>query len=563
MDVRHVDADHHGAAPRARRGAAIAAVRDVMTASATDSLRRISRALISVSDKTGLIELARALARHGVEIVSTGGTRKALDDAGIAVLDVAALTGFPEMMDGRVKTLHPNVHGGLLAIRSNSQHAAALAAHGIRPIDLLVVNLYPFEETVAKGADFETSVENIDIGGPAMIRAAAKNHDDVTVVVEPQDYAMLLAELTQHGGMTTLALRRRLAAKAYARTAAYDAAISNWFAAELADPAPAYRAVAGRLVEALRYGENPHQSAAFYRTGEARFGVASARQLQGKQLSYNNINDTDAAYECVAEFDPRRTAACALIKHANPCGVAEAESLLEAYRRALACDPVSAYGGIVALNRTLDVEAARAMTEIFTEVIIAPDATPEAIAVIAGKKNLRLLIAGGLPDPRATGLLVKSVAGGLLVQSRDNAVVDDMEMKVVTARAPTNSELKDLAFAFRVAKHVKSNTIVYAKDGATVGIGAGQMSRIDSARIAAHKAADAAKQAGSAQPLTRGSVVASDAFFPFADGLLVAIEAGATAVIQPGGSLRDDEVIKAADQHGIAMVFTGTRHFRH
>ncbi|HEY4407681.1 MAG TPA: bifunctional phosphoribosylaminoimidazolecarboxamide formyltransferase/IMP cyclohydrolase [Xanthobacteraceae bacterium] len=534
-----------------------------MTASATDSLRRISRALISVSDKTGLIELARALARHGVEIVSTGGTRKALDDAGIAVLDVAALTGFPEMMDGRVKTLHPNVHGGLLAIRSNSQHAAALAAHGIRPIDLLVVNLYPFEETVAKGADFETSVENIDIGGPAMIRAAAKNHDDVTVVVEPQDYAMLLAELTQHGGMTTLALRRRLAAKAYARTAAYDAAISNWFAAELADPAPAYRAVAGRLVEALRYGENPHQSAAFYRTGEARFGVASARQLQGKQLSYNNINDTDAAYECVAEFDPRRTAACALIKHANPCGVAEAESLLEAYRRALACDPVSAYGGIVALNRTLDVEAARAMTEIFTEVIIAPDATPEAIAVIAGKKNLRLLIAGGLPDPRATGLLVKSVAGGLLVQSRDNAVVDDMEMKVVTARAPTNSELKDLAFAFRVAKHVKSNTIVYAKDGATVGIGAGQMSRIDSARIAAHKAADAAKQAGSAQPLTRGSVVASDAFFPFADGLLVAIEAGATAVIQPGGSLRDDEVIKAADQHGIAMVFTGTRHFRH
>ena len=534
-----------------------------MTDASSNSLRKISRALISVSDKTGLIDLARALERHGVEIISTGGTRQALMEAGLRVRDVAELTGFPEMMDGRVKTLHPNVHGGLLAIRRNSQHAAAMAAHGIAPIDLLVVNLYPFEETVARGADFETCVENIDIGGPAMIRAAAKNHDDVAVVVEPQDYELLLAEMAQHAGMTTLALRRKLAAKAYARTAAYDAAISNWFARELADPAPAYRAVAGRLVEALRYGENPHQSAAFYRTPEARFGVATARQLQGKQLSYNTINDTDAAYECVAEFDPGRTAACALIKHANPCGVAEAESLLEAYRRALACDPVSAFGGVVALNRTLDAAAARAMTEIFTEVIIAPDATPEAIAVVGARKNLRLLIAGGLPDPRAPGLMVKSVAGGLLVQSRDNAVVDDMAMKVVTARAPTNSELKDLAFAFRVAKHVKSNAIVYARDGATVGIGAGQMSRVDAARIAAHKAADAAKAAGLSEPLTRGSVVASDAFFPFADGLLVAIEAGATAVIQPGGSVRDDEVIKAADDHGVAMVFTGTRHFRH
>ena len=534
-----------------------------MTDASSDSLSKIARALISVSDKTGLIELARALRRHGVEIVSTGGTRNALAAAGIEVIDVAALTGFPEMMDGRVKTLHPNVHAGLLAVRRNSEHAAALEAHGIRPIDLLVVNLYPFEETIAKGADFATSIENIDIGGPAMIRAAAKNHDDVTVVVEPQDYDLLLAEMTQRAGMTTLALRRRLAAKAYARTAAYDAAISNWFAAQLADPAPAYRAVAGRLVEALRYGENPHQSAAFYRTGEARFGVATARQLQGKQLSYNNINDTDAAYECVAEFDPSRTAACALIKHANPCGVAEGDNLLAAYRKALACDPVSAYGGIVALNRMLDAEAARAMIDIFTEVIIAPDATPEAIAIIGAKKNLRLLIAGGLPDPRATGLMVKSVAGGLLVQSRDNAVVDDMTLKVVTARAPTRSELADLAFAFRIAKHVKSNTIVYAKDGATVGIGAGQMSRVDSARIAAHKAAEAAREAGSAEPLTKGSVVASDAFFPFADGLLVAIEAGATAVIQPGGSVRDDEVIKAANDHGIAMVFTGTRHFRH
>jgi phosphoribosylaminoimidazolecarboxamide formyltransferase/IMP cyclohydrolase len=526
-------------------------------------MRKVARALISVSDKTGLVELAGALARHGVEIVSTGGTKAALAQAGLKVIDVSELTGFPEMMDGRVKTLHPAVHGGLLAIRDNGEHTAALAQHGIRPIDLLVVNLYPFEETVARGADFAHAIENIDIGGPAMIRAAAKNHHDVAVVVEPADYTLLMAELDQHGGMTSEALRRRLAAKAYARTAAYDAAIANWFAAEVAEAAPAYRSIAGALIEPLRYGENPHQSAAFYRTGERRFGVATARQVQGKQLSYNNINDTDAAYECVAEFDPARTAACALIKHANPCGVAEGADLLDAYRKALACDPVSAFGGIVALNRTLDTEAARAITEIFTEVIIAPDATPEAIALVGAKKNLRLLLAGGLPDPRSTGLAAKTVAGGLLVQSRDNAVVDDMNLKVVTARAPTNAELADLAFAFRVAKHVKSNTIVYAKDRATVGIGAGQMSRIDSARIAAHKAADAARTAGLAEPLTRSSVVASDAFFPFADGLLVAIEAGATAVIQPGGSMRDDEVIAAANQHGIAMVFTGTRHFRH
>jgi phosphoribosylaminoimidazolecarboxamide formyltransferase/IMP cyclohydrolase len=396
-----------------------------------------------------------------------------------------------------------------------------------------------------------------------MIRAAAKNHADVAVIVEPTDYALLLAEFAKHGGMTTLALRRQLSAKAFARTAAYDAAISNWFAGALGNTAPDFRSVGGRLIEELRYGENPHQWAAFYRTPEARFGVASSRQAQGKQLSYNNINDTDAAYECVAEFDPARTAACAIIKHANPCGVAESDSLVDAYRKALACDPVSAFGGIVALNRPLNAEAARAITEIFTEVIIAPSATEEAIAIVGAKKNLRLLIAGGLPDPRAKGLTAKTVAGGLLVQSRDNAVVDDMELKPVTKRAPTNAELRDLRFAFRVAKHVKSNTIVYAKDSATVGIGAGQMSRIDSARIAARKAEDAAKAAGLKEPATRGSVVASDAFFPFADGLLVAIEAGATAVIHPGGSMRDDEVIKAADDHGIAMVVTGTRHFRH
>jgi phosphoribosylaminoimidazolecarboxamide formyltransferase / IMP cyclohydrolase len=529
----------------------------------TEYLRRATRALISVSDKTGVVEFARALAGHGIELVSTGGTRKTLSDAGLKVLDVSDLTGFPEMMDGRVKTLHPAVHGGLLAVRRNPQHVEAMRAHEIRPIDILVVNLYPFEETVARGADFADCIENIDIGGPAMIRAAAKNHDDVAVVVDAGDYAALLGELAQHGGMTTLVLRRRLAAKAYARTAAYDAAIANWFARELAESAPDYRAFGGRLIEQLRYGENPHQSAAFYRTPDVRFGVATARQVQGKQLSYNNINDTDAAYECVAEFDPRRTAACAIIKHANPSGVAEAESLLDAYRKALACDSVSAFGCIVALNRTLDAEAARAITEIFTEVIIAPSATGEAIAIVAGKKNLRLLLAGGLPDPRGTGLTAKTVAGGLLVQSRDNAVIDDMDLKPVTKRAPTNAELRDLRFAFRVAKHVKSNTIVYAKDSATVGIGAGQMSRIDSARIAARKAQDAAEAAGAKEPATKGSVVASDAFFPFADGLLVAIEAGATAVIQPGGSVRDDEVIKAADDHGVAMVFTGTRHFRH
>jgi phosphoribosylaminoimidazolecarboxamide formyltransferase/IMP cyclohydrolase len=528
-----------------------------------DHLRHISRALLSVSDKTGLAEFARLLVGFGIELVSTGGTARALMEAGLKVRDVSELTGFPEMMDGRVKTLHPKIHGGLLAVRHNAEHLHAMQEHHIPAIDLLVVNLYPFEATVAAGAGFEDCVENIDIGGPAMIRAAAKNHADVVVIVEPADYAVLIAELSEHQGLTTQNLRKRLAAKAYARTAAYDAAISNWFAAGLEDVAPAFRAFGGRLVEALRYGENPHQTAAFYATPDVRAGVASARQAQGKQLSYNNINDTDAAFECVAEFDPARTAACAIIKHANPCGVAEGLSLVEAYRKALACDPVSAFGGIVALNRPLDADAARAITEIFTEVIIAPEASAEAIAIVAAKKNLRLLIAGALPDPRAGGLTVKSVAGGLLVQSRDNAVVDEMELTTVTKRAPTAAELADLRFAFRVAKHVKSNTIVYAKDGATVGIGAGQMSRVDAARIAARKAEDAAKEAGLPAPLTKGSVVASDAFFPFADGLLVAIEAGATAVIQPGGSVRDDEVIRAADDHGIAMVFTGTRHFRH
>jgi phosphoribosylaminoimidazolecarboxamide formyltransferase/IMP cyclohydrolase len=524
---------------------------------------RVARALISVSDKTGLIDFARALSARGVELVSTGGTAKAIADAGLAVKDVSDLTGFPEMMDGRVKTLHPKVHGGLLAIRENPEHEAAMLAHNIAPIDLLVVNLYPFEATVAKGASYEDCVENIDIGGPAMIRAASKNHDDVAVIVDVSDYKLILDELDAHAGGTRLATRRRLAQKAYARTAAYDAAISNWFASAIGEAMPDYRAVGGKLAEAMRYGENPHQAAGFYKTGETRKGVATARQLQGKQLSYNNVNDTDAAFELVAEFDPKRTAAVAIIKHANPCGVAEAAGLRQAYELALRCDPVSAFGGIVALNRRLDAEAAAEIVKIFTEVIIAPEADDEAIALIAAKKNLRLLLTGGLPDARAPGLTVRTVAGGLLFQGRDNAVVDDMELKVVTKRAPSEAELADLKFAFRVAKHVKSNAIVYAKGGATVGVGAGQMSRVDSSRIAAWKAAEAAKAAGLPETLAKGAVVASDAFFPFADGLLAAAEAGATAVIQPGGSMRDAEVIAAADEAGLAMVFTGHRHFRH
>ena len=529
----------------------------------TTDLRRIGRALLSVSDKTGLIPFAQKLHAMGVELVSTGGTRKALADAGLPVQDVSDLTGFPEMMDGRVKTLHPKVHGGLLAIRENPEHEAAMLAHGIGAIDLLVVNLYPFEATIQANKSEEDCIENIDIGGPAMIRAASKNHGDVTVIVEAADYEKVLAEMAANKGATSLALRKHLAAKAFARTAAYDAAISTWFAAHLGEATPDFRALGGKLAEPMRYGENPHQSAAFYQTAEIRPGVATARQVQGKQLSFNNINDTNAAFECVSEFDPKRAAAVVIVKHANPCGVAEGASLREAYEKALRCDSVSAFGGIVALNRKLDAEAAKAIVEIFTEVIIAPDADEEAIALVAGKKNLRLLVTGGLADPRAPGLDFRTVAGGFLAQSRDNAVVDDMTLKVVTKRAPTEREMADLRFAFRVAKHVKSNAIVYAKDLATVGIGAGQMSRVDSSRIAAWKAGEAAKNAGLAESLAKGSVVASDAFFPFADGLLAAADAGATAIIQPGGSMRDDEVIKAADDAGLAMVFTGHRHFRH
>jgi len=525
--------------------------------------RKVSRALLSVSDKTGLVDFAKALSARGVALVSTGGTAKALRNAGLEVIDVADVTGSPEMMDGRVKTLHPKIHGGLLAMRGNAEHEAALEQHGIPAIDLLVVNLYPFEATVRAGGNFEICIENIDIGGPAMIRAAAKNHAGVAVVVDPADYMDVLEEIDRLEGGTTLSLRKKLAAKAFAHTGAYDGAIATWFADQLDEDTPETRVIAGTLERALRYGENPHQWAAFYQTAEQRPGVASAVQVQGKELSYNNLNDTDAAYELVAEFDPKKSAAVAIIKHANPCGVAVGHTLAEAYKKALACDQVSAFGGIVALNRDLDAEAATEIVKIFTEVIIAPEASDEAKEIIAAKKNLRLLIAGGVPDPRADGLTFRSLAGGFLVQSRDNGLVEAADLQVVTKRKPTDQEFADLVFAFTVAKHVKSNTIVYAKDGATVGIGAGQMSRVDAARIAARKAQDAADTLGLDAPLTQSSVAASDAFFPFADGLQVVAEAGASAVIQPGGSMRDDEVIAAADAAGLAMVFTGMRHFRH
>ena len=531
------------------------------------TLRPIRRALLSVSDKTGLIDFAKGLDKHGVVLLSTGGTAKALRDAGLKVLDVAEVTKFPEMMDGRVKTLHPMVHGGLLSLRDKADHAQSMKDHGIEGIDLLVCNLYPFEATVAKGAGFDETIENIDIGGPAMTRSAAKNHDWVTVVVDVEDYAPVLAEMDANKGATTHVLRRKLAQAAFARTAAYDAAVSNWFAGELAKDGekspPRRRAIGGHLRQSLRYGENPHQEAAFYVTGEKRFGVSTAQQLQGKELSYNNINDTDAAYELVAEFDPKVSAACAIIKHANPCGVALGGDLADAYRKALACDPVSAFGGILAFNRKLDGATAEEISKLFTEVIIAPDADEDAKRILAARRNLRLLIAGGLPDPSSPGWTAKTVAGGFLMQTRDNAHISKAQLKIVTKRQPSERELTDMLFAFTVGKHVKSNTIVYAKDGQTAGIGAGQMSRVDSARIAALKARDAAKAAGWTEPMTKGSAAASDAFFPFPDGLLAVAEAGATAVIQPGGSIRDDEVIKAADEAGLTMALTGVRHFRH
>jgi phosphoribosylaminoimidazolecarboxamide formyltransferase/IMP cyclohydrolase len=538
-----------------------------MDSAATTTIRR---ALISVSDKTGLADFGRFLGERGVEILSTGGSARALAEAGVPVTEVSAVTGFPEIMDGRVKTLHPKIHGGILARRDLDSHRAAMSEHGIAPIDLVIVNLYPFEATVASGADEATCIENIDIGGPALIRAAAKNHGFVTVVTASADYAAVMEDMRAGNGATSEALRRRLAGAAYAHTAAYDAMIAGWMAGREGADHPERVAFVGRSGQVLRYGENPHQSAAFYIGGTARPGVASAKQLQGKELSYNNLNDTDAAFELVAEFAPPDfdRPAVAIIKHANPCGVALGDSLAEAYRKALACDPVSAFGGIIALNRALDGETAAEIAKLFAEVVIAPEIDRHARAVLGEKKNLRVLAAGGLPDAGAAGVAVKSLAGGLLVQGRDNGRAGAADLEVVTKRAPSAQEIADMLFAFRVAKHVKSNAIVYVRDGATVGVGAGQMSRVDSARIAARKAIEAAAAAGPDTPGpiadgTKGSVVASDAFFPFADGLMAAVEAGATAVIQPGGSMRDAEVIAAADEAGIAMVFTGMRHFRH
>ena len=524
-------------------------------------IRRIRRALISVSDKKGVVGLAERLARAGVDLVSTGGTARALRAAGLTVRDVSELTHFPEMMDGRVKTLHPAVHGGLLALRDNDEHLAAMDDHAIAPIDLLVVNLYPFEETLAAGGDYRACVENIDIGGPAMIRAAAKNHDGVAVVTDPDDYEGVIAAIEADGGVP-FAERKRLAAKAYARTAAYDSAIAAWLAQEVGEAFPKHMTVSGGRRATLRYGENPHQKAAFYASGTPRPGAATARQVQGKELSYNNLNDTDAAYELIGELGDQRPAV-AIIKHANPCGAAQGDTLQDAYDKALLCDPVSAFGGIVALNGPLDEATAAKITQVFTEVVIAPGADEAALKIFAKKKNLRLLLTDGLPDPAAQGTIIKPIAGGFLAQSRDSGRISADDLNIVTKRKPDAREIADMVFAFRVAKHVKSNAIVYVKDGATVGVGAGQMSRVDSSRIAAHKSRDAAEAAGLSAPLAQGSVVASDAFFPFADGLLAAAEAGATAIIQPGGSMRDEEVIAAADEAGLAMAFTGMRHFRH
>jgi len=519
----------------------------------------IGRALISVSDKTGLAELGKALAARGVEILSTGGSARALREARVAVVEVADYTGFPEIMDGRVKTLQPKIHGGILAVRGDPEHRQAMETHGIGPIDLVAINLYPFEDTVAGGAGWDECVENIDIGGPALIRAAAKNHDDVTVVTDPADYDDLLAELGANEGGTSAEFRRRMAAKAYARTGAYDAAISNWFAHELHTMFPERMVLAADRREVLRYGENPHQAGAFYVDGSRRPGVATAEQVQGKELSYNNIADADAAFELAAEFD-RPTVA--IIKHANPCGVASDDSVLDAYTKALAADPVSAFGGIVAVNRPLDGAAAEKIAEIFTEVVIAPDADPDARAAFARKKNLRLLLTGAMPDPMAQWLTLRTVAGGWLVQTRDFKEEAGTHT-VVSKRIPSKAEMADMLFAFTVCKHVKSNAIVFARGRVAVGVGAGQMSRVDSVRLAARKAEEFAREAGEPESRAKGAVMASDAFFPFPDALLVGAEAGITAVIHPGGSMRDEEVVQAADEVGLAMVVTGRRHFRH
>ncbi len=514
----------------------------------------ITRALLSVSDKTGLIPFAQFLQSRGVEILSTGGTAKSLREAGVKVTDVSSVTGFPEIMDGRVKTLHPAIHGGILARRDVPEHVAAMKEHGIFGIDLVVLNLYPFEATVAKGASYEEAVEQIDIGGPAMLRASAKNHAHVTIVTDPADYAAVQEAIAQSGG-TSLELRKALARKAFARTAAYDAAISAWMAGEQQMEYPERITVSAQLASTLRYGENPHQSAALYVTDAAPGTLAAAKQLQGKELSYNNLNDTDAAWALANDFEEP---CVAIIKHANPCGVALGANCTEAFTKALACDPVSAYGGIIALNRPLTSDFVEAMGKLFVEVIIAPKVEAEAAALLAKKQNLRVLEAGTRPLESSTRheRMIKPISGGLLVQSADEARIDEKDLKTASATQPSAQQVKDMLFAFRVAKHVKSNAIVIARDGATVGIGAGQMSRVDSVRIACWKAAEAKLS-------TQGAVLASDAFFPFDDNVHRAAEAGIAALIQPGGSIRDEEVVKAADSHKMAMVFTGIRHFRH
>jgi phosphoribosylaminoimidazolecarboxamide formyltransferase/IMP cyclohydrolase len=520
----------------------------------------IQRALLSVSDRTGMVPFASALVARGIALISTGGTARTLTAAGLPVTEVTEVTGFPEMLDGRVKTLHPVIHAGLLARRDRPDDLAALADRGIAPIDLVVCNLYPFAQTVASGSGVVECIESIDIGGVALIRAAAKNHDAVTVVTDFGDYEPVLAEIAAQSGAVGAAMRRVLARKAYALTSAYDAAVAEWMGREAGVLFPETTVIAGRLAQQLRYGENPHQAAAFYLTGSERLGVATAQQLQGKELSYNNYSDADAAFELVAEFAPP---AVAIVKHANPCGVAIGETLREAWEKALACDPVSAYGGVVALNRSLDAATAAAIGRLFIEVVIAPDAAEEASGVLARRSALRLLVTGAMPDPAATGRSFRSVSGGFLLQERDRLSIGRDALRTVTRRAPSEAEITDLLFADKIVKHVKSNAIVFARGGATVGVGAGQMNRIDPVRIAAARAAEIGRAAGLPQPPTVGSVLASDAYFPFADGVEAAIEAGVTAVIQPGGSIRDADVIAAADAAGIAMVFTGMRHFRH
>ncbi len=521
----------------------------------------IKRALISVSDKNGIEDFARKLHDMGVEILSTGGTAKALKAASIPVKDVCEYTGSPEIMDGRVKTLHPKIHGGILARRDNEAHLKAMQDYDIGEIDMVVVNLYPFVKTVESGATYETCIENIDIGGPAMIRAAAKNHEFVAIVTDPQDYTSVLQDMDKHNGSLTFPLRQKLAANAYSLTATYDSSIASWFSSQQGESFPRRISFSGTLKQTLRYGENPHQGAGLYLIDSShRPGAAHAQQLQGKELSYNNLNDTNAAFELVAEFDEPTIA---IIKHANPCGVATRDDTLSAYRAALSCDSTSAFGGIIALNRGLNKETAEEIIKVFSEVIIAPSIDDDARELLQSKKNLRVLVTGDMPNIADPRRMVTRIAGGLLVQDYDIGHITQDELKVVTDREPTSEEMRDLLFAFRVGKHVKSNAIIYAKDGATVGIGAGQMSRIDSARIAVLKAQEAAKALGLETPMTKGSVVASDAFFPFADGLIAAAEAGVTAVIQPGGSIRDEEVIKAANERGLAMVYTGMRHFKH